>query len=84
MSINQSVTPEAAKLLAQDLSRLEKYKQLQGVKDYIENFTRTVEYLQRSYVHEPFPKLPPIADIPTDDLLKEIKRRIEYHPGPVG
>lgn len=84
MSINQSVTPHAAEMLLENLRLLDKYKNLQGVKDYIETITRQLEYLQRSYHHDPFPPLPPIAEIPTDTLLSEIKRRIEYHPGPVG
>lgn len=84
MSINQSVTPAAAELIQSNFKYLEKYKNLQGVKDYLNQQIWLLEHLQRSYHHEPFPKLPPIADIPTDDLLNEIKRRINYHPGPVG
>jgi hypothetical protein len=72
-----------AKLLKANLVHLEKYTNLGGVKLYIEDFNDLIDTLQRCN-HFEYPKLPPIADIPLDDLLKEIKRRVEYHPGPIG
>jgi hypothetical protein len=81
--MNQSLTETGAKLLKANLIHLEKYKNLGGVKTYIEEFDDLINNLQRCY-HPEYPPLPPIAEIPLDDLLKEIKRRVEYHPGPIG
>lgn len=72
-----------AKLLKANLDHLDKYTNLSGVKLYVESFNDLIDSLQQGRYPE-YPPLPPIADIPLDDLLKEIKRRVEYHPGPIG
>jgi hypothetical protein len=73
--------------LQSNLERLDKYKNLGGVKGYIEEFSEVIDYIKRSSDSIPFPSyqpLPPIAEIPLDELLKEIKRRVEYHPVAIG
>jgi hypothetical protein len=63
------------------LKTLDKYKSLGGVKTFIEDMEGLLQFYSNGIGYE-YPKLPPIAEISTDDLLKEIKRRIEYHGGP--
>jgi hypothetical protein len=81
--VNQDLSEIGAKHLLSTLVHLEKYKNLNGVKCFIEEFEFKINKLKRCYGAE-YPKLPPISEIPLDDLLNELKRRVEYHPGPIG
>ena len=81
--MTQSLSKNAAEILLNKLKQLEKYSNLGVIKNYIEDVKCSIDNLQEIEGYD-YPKLPPIADIPLDDLLKEIKRRVEYHPGPIG
>lgn len=83
--MTQELSESGAKHLIGKLSLLDKYTNLGGVNLYIEEVTTSINHLKRNkHIDYEYPKLPPIADIPLDDLLKEIKRRVEYHPSPRG
>lgn len=82
MTIEYKIHPNAIESFHKCLKTLDKYKNLENVRNFIEDMQRLIRFY--SSIDEPgFPPLPPIAEIPTDDLLKEIKRRIEYHGGPI-
>lgn len=84
MPIKNDISPNARETLENCLKTLDKYKNLEGVKKYLEDMKYHLNYYSGStQIEYGYPPLPPIAEIPTDDLLKEIKRRIEYHGGPI-
>lgn len=81
MPIEYQISQYAAEALKDGLKHLEKYKNLSGVKSYYEHIYYTLSYYCHSTQQPPPPPpLPPIAEIPTDELLKEIKRRIDSFP----
>lgn len=83
MTTVYQLSPIAIKLFKESIKTLDKYKNLEGVKTFLVDIEELINIYSQN--QEPgYPPLPPIAEIPTDDLLKEIKRRIEYHPGPIG
>ena len=84
MTIEHQLSRNAVERFQECLKPLHKYKSLEGVKTFLVDIEGLLHFYSNSITTTGYPPLPPIAEISTDDLLKEIKRRIEYHGGPIG